>query len=636
MIGKFSLIFFLFFIGQAYAAKPVEHYFKKPEFAQMALSPDGKYLGALAPIENRMNLIVLDLETYKSQAVTSIKKQDVSNFIWASNDRLLFFMDDDGNESFGIFAVNKDGSKPRTLVKPAKEKMSGGSFVLRQTAVLDLLEDDPEHILVTSNEKRAAYPDVYKMNIFTGRKKMHERNFGNVVGWITDHNGEVRGAGEQDGLISRSWYKNPKTGEWEKIAESVFPEPGFGPAGISYDGKTLYMLSYLTENGETRDKAGLYTYDLETRKMGELLFEHDEVDVGGISFSDKKKKLIAVSYYTDKPHVHYFDQDFTALQATVDAALKGTRNSISSMNKEENLAIITAWSDTQPGIYYLYDLEKKVIKELASSREWIKPEEMAEMKPVKFKARDGLTLNGYLTVPPGSDGKNLPLVINPHGGPWARDSWGFNPETQFLANRGYAVMQVNFRGSTGYGREFLHASYKKWGLSMQDDISDAVQWAVDQGIVDKERVCIYGGSYGGYATMAGLTYTPELYKCGINYVGVTSIPLLFETMPKTWEAAREQFKIQAGDPEKDRELLEDRSPSNHADKIQAPLLMAYGKRDPRVVLKHAKIMAKEMDKHDKPYELIIKKDEGHGFRKFENQVEFYGRMANFLDEHIGE
>ena len=243
-------------------------------------------------------------------------------------------------------------------------------------------------------------------------------------------------------------------------------------------------------------------------------------------------------------------------------------------------------------------------------------------------------MHGYLTLPQGSDGKNLPMIMHPHGGPWARDGWGFNPEIQFLANRGYAVLQVNFRGSTGFGMDHLQSSYKQWGQAMQNDITDAVRWAVNEGVADKDRVCIYGASYGGYAAMAGLTYTPELYKCGINYVGVTDIPLLFKTAPDAWASGLDQMKEMVGDPKKEKEFLEEWSPSNHADKIKVPVFMAYGLQDPRVNIRHARVMEDAMQDNGVTYELMIKKDEGHGFRKEENQYDFYGRVESFLAENL--
>ena len=365
-----------------------------------------------------------------------------------------------------------------------------------------------------------------------------------------------------------------------------------------------------------------------------MLFEHPDVDVGGISISDVTKKPIATGYYTDKPQVHYFDEEWDAQQQGINQALPGTINSFTSVTRDESKTIVTAWNSTQPPKYYLYDRAKSSLEELVASQPWVNPDEMAPMQSVQYTARDGLKINGYLTLPKGSDGKNLPFIINPHGGPQARDGYGYSPETQFLANRGYAVMQINFRGSVGYGMDFVDAGNRQWGLKMQDDITDAVAWAVREGIADPERVCIYGGSYGGYAAMAGLTYTPELYKCGINYVGVTSIPLLFKTLPDAWEAGRPQMEWRIGNPKTDKALLEDRSPINHVEKIKAPLMMAYGKRDARVDLSHATRLERQLKKHKKDYQLMIKIDEGHGFRKYENRMDYYEAMEAFLKKNL--
>ncbi|MFT7564113.1 MAG: dipeptidyl aminopeptidase/acylaminoacyl peptidase, partial [Bacteroidia bacterium] len=322
------------------------------------------------------------------------------------------------------------------------------------------------------------------------------------------------------------------------------------------------------------------------------------------------------------------------IMAGIDQALPDTINSMTSTDEDETTGVVVASSSQTPPTYYLYNFEKATLEFLAESRPWVKPAEMAEIKSFEFEARDGLMLQAYLTVPAGSDGKNLPTIVHPHGGPWARDGWGYNPDIQFLANRGYAVLQVNFRGSVGFGMEHWLASRKQWGQKMQTDITDALKWAVDKGVSDADRVCIYGGSYGGYATMAGLTYSPELYKCGINYVGVTDLALLFKTAPDSWAAGLGQMKELVGDPKKDREFLEQWSPSNHADKIQVPVFMAYGQRDPRVHIDHAKIMEKSMKENNVEYELMVKKDEGHGYRKQENQYDFYGRMESFLAENL--
>lgn len=617
------------------AQLPLETFFRKPQFAAFQLSPNGKELAALAPINGRMNLAVVDLATRQPRAVTAVHEQDVSGFIWANNDRLLFFMDKDGSESFGIFAVNSDGSMARTLVEPFESQVKSGHSQIRYTNILDVLVDEPEYVLVSSNDRRASNPDVFKMNIINGRKKLVQRNPGHVTGWLTDWDGKVVGAGYQDGLeVGFMRLLDPSRDEWETLVHGRFDEPLFMPAAVTGNPDVGYVVSNLTPDGKPRDKAALYRYNFKTRQFGDLVYEQPQVDCCNVIQTRKKRDMIGISYEVGLPEIVYLDERWRALMASVNAALPETLNVITSTDLDETIGVVTATSATQPPRYYLYNFAENTLEWLADSRPWVDAAQMAEVRPVTFQARDGMTMHGYLTVPPGSDRKNLPMVMNPHGGPWARDNWGYNPEVQFLASRGYAVLQVNFRGSVGFGMEHLNASKKQWGQAMQNDISDGVKWAIEQGIADPDRICIYGGSYGGYAAMAGLAFTPELYRCGINYVGVTDLPLLFETAPDSWAAGEARMAELVGDPDQEKEFLEQWSPSNHADRIKAPVFMAYGLRDPRVNIRHAKLMEDGLRKNNVPYELMIKKNEGHGYRKQENMYDFYGRMETFLAEYL--
>ena len=615
---------------------PLDYFFKNPEFAGFQVSPNGKELAAMVNLNGRMNLAVIDLKTRKSRAITNEKKQDVSGFMWATNERILFFMDKDGSESFGIFGINTDGSMARTLVEPlASVIRSGDRSRLRIVRILDVLEDEPEWVLVSSNERRAAYPDVFKMNIMTGRTNLVERNPGDVTNWFTDWDGRLLGAAFQKDLDQGfMMLTNAEEDEWETVVRTRFDAPSYMPAGIVGNGEKGYVSSNLTPEGEARDKSAIYEYDFKTKTLGKLVYEHPEADCCGLIQNKKKRDMIGIEYMVGKPEQVYFDEDWKRIMSAINGALPNTYNQFISLDDAETIGVVAASSATQPPRYYLFDFVNKKLEWMANSRPWVDASKMSEMKPYSFKARDGRVLHGYLTIPNGSDGKNLPLIVNPHGGPWARDGWGYNPEHQFLANRGYAVIQVNFRGSTGFGMDHLQSSWKQWGQAMQDDVTDAVKWAIGEGIADADRVCIYGASYGGYATMAGLTYTPELYKCGINYVGVTDIPLLFKTAPDSWAAGEEQMKIMVGDPDTEKEFLEQWSPSHHADKIQAAVFMAYGAQDPRVSIKHAKVMEKALKKSGVDYELMVKRDEGHGFRKEENRYDFYGEMDKFLAEHL--
>ena len=614
---------------------PLEAFFKKPQFAAFQLSPNGKELAALAPVNGRMNVVIVDLATRQPRAVTGVSEQDVSGFLWANNERILFFMDKDGSESFGIFAINTDRSMLRTLVEPLEAQIKGGKSVIRFTEVLDTLDDEPEYVLVSSNDRRASNPDVYKMNIMNGRKTLVQRNPGNIVGWFTDWDGNVVGAGYQDELeVGFLRLANPKEDQWETIIKGRYDEALFTPVAVTGDPDVGYVMSNLTPDGQTRDKAGLYRYNFKTRQFGELIYEHPDIDCCNVVQTKKKRDMIGVAYAVGVPEIVYLDERWKGIMDSINAALPDTINTMSSVDDEETIGVVVATSSVQPPRYYLYDFGKNTLEWLADSRPWVNPADMAEIKPITFESRDGMTMHGYLTVPKGSDGKNLPMIMHPHGGPWARDGWGYNPEVQFLANRGYAVLQVNFRGSTGFGMQHLNSSKKQWGQAMQNDVTDGVKWAIEQGVADANRICIYGGSYGGYATMAGLAYTPELYKCGVNYVGVTDLPLLFETAPDSWASGEEQMAEMVGDPDTEQEFLEEWSPSNHASRIRAPVFMAYGLQDPRVNIRHARVMEDALQENKVSYELMIKKDEGHGFQKQENIYDFYGRMETFLAENL--
>jgi len=614
---------------------PLETFFKKPQFTNFQLSPNGKELAALAPVNDRLNVVIIDLETRKPRAVTGVTTQDVSGFVWANNERILFFMDKDGSESFGIFAINTDGSMLRTLVEPIEAQIKGGKSVIKITNILDLLEDEPEYVLVSSNDRRPSNPDVFKMNIMNGRKKLVERNPGNITGYFTDWDGNVVGAGYQDELeVGFMRLADPESDDWETVTRTRYDAPSFTPVAVTGDPNKGYVVSNLNPDGSPRDKAALFEYNFETKQFGKKIYEHETIDCCNVIQSRTKRDMIGVVYAVGKPEFVYLDDKWKTIMESINAALPDTVNVISSVDHEETTGVVVSSSSTQPPRYYLYDFAENTLEWLADSRPWVDAEKMAEIKPISYQTRDGMTIHGYLTVPPGSDGKDLPMVMNPHGGPWARDGWGYNPEIQFLANRGYAVMQVNFRGSTGFGMNHLLSSKKQWGRAMQNDVSDGVKWAIEQGVADADRVCIYGGSYGGYATMAGLTYSPELYKCGINYVGETDLPLLFETAPDAWAAGEKQMAEMIGDPKTEEEFLEEWSPTNHADKIKAPVFMAYGLQDPRVNIRHAREMEDALQDNNVSYELMIKKDEGHGFRKQENQYDFYGRMESFLAENL--
>ncbi|MEW6999173.1 prolyl oligopeptidase family serine peptidase [Colwelliaceae bacterium BS250] len=618
----------------------VKDFFRNPEFSALQLSPDGKHIAVLSPVNNRRNIVIMETLGLKNiTPITGFREQNIGAFYWANNKDIVFTLDSDGNEAFSIFTIDTTDKKSKVVKLVGSDVSSQG---IRSAATIHPLMNDPDHIIVQYNGRSVKSPDVYKLPLNSSwsekrgknnKMKMIAKNPGDIQGWIVDHDGDVRGALSIKGLKGKFHYKEKNDEKFRVIQEFNVNDEGISPLGFDFDNKTMFVTSNVG-----RDRAAVYKFDPQTNKLGEMIFAHDVVDVSGLMMSRKQKKLLGISYFDDYPETVYFDKATENMMKSLEASFPGKRVNITSQSEDEMLNIVLVNNDDDPGNYYLYDRSKPSISALVPRMAWLKPEEMSSMKPIKFTSRDGLTIRGYITIPKDSDGKNLPLIVNPHGGPFGvRDMWGFNPEHQFFASRGYATVQVNFRGSGGYGRNFQQAGYGgKWGAEMQDDLTDAVNYLVKEGIADGDKVCIYGASYGGYATMAGLTFTPDLYKCGINYVGVTDVALLFESMPRHWEPQKDLLKVQIGDPD-DEELMKRMSPLAHVDKIKAPLMIVQGARDPRVVKQHATDLRDALE--DRGIELsddewIMKKDEGHGFRKEENRIELYTKMEKFLAKHL--
>lgn len=445
-----------------------------------------------------------------------------------------------------------------------------------QASVVDILEDRPDELLIQHNQRNKQIFDVYLLNAKTGEMRMVAENPGNITGWITDHDGKIRAAVTSDGVSTSLLYRDTENDKFKTVITTNFKET-LNPVLFTFDNKNLYCISNLG-----RDKMALVEFDPSTAKELKVIYENPNVDVSGLDFSKLRKVLTVVYYDTDKVQKHFLDNEAEQIDLKIKAQIPNYSFQITRKSKDETKLLAYVTSDRYFGGYFLYDVKSGEFKKLADFKPWLKEENMTEMKPVSYKSRDGLTIQGYLTLPKGYEAKNLPVIINPHGGPWARDSWGFNPEVQFLANNGYAVLQMNFRGSTGFGKAFWEASFKQWGRTMQDDISDGVKWLVDQGIADPKRVGIYGGSYGGYATLAGLTLTPDLYAAGVDYVGVANMFTFMKTIPPYWEPFRQMFYEQVGDPVKDSLMLAEVSPVLLVDNIKAPLFIAQGANDPRV------------------------------------------------------
>lgn len=595
----------------------LKDFFRNPEKTGFSLSPDGKYLSWVAPYENRLNVFVKPLAGGAERRVTSETARDISGYFW-KGDRILYVKDFGGDENFHVVSVDLEGKDLKDLTPGEKIRAE----------IVDDLEDDAGYILLSHNRRDPRVFDVFRVDVKTGKEEQVAQNPGNITGWMTDHAGRLRVATATDGVNNSLLYRATEKDPFKVILTTNFKET-VAPMLFTFDNKGLYVAS-----NRGRDKSAIFEFDLATAKEGKLIFEHPQVDVSGLAHSRLRKVLIAATYTTWKSERHFLDPEYKALYDKVAARLPGYEVAFTANDKAEKHFVIAAHNDRSRGARYLYDKATGSLTLLAQVSPWLKEADMAPMKPVTYTSRDGLTINGYLTLPNGKEAKNLPVVINPHGGPWYRDVWGFNPEVQFLASRGYAVFQMNFRGSTGYGRKFWEASFKQWGGTMQNDITDGVAWLVKQGIADPKRVAIYGGSYGGYATLAGVTLTPDLYAAAVDYVGVANLFTFMKTIPPYWKPFLDMMYEMVGNPETDKARMEATSPAFLADRIKTPLLIAQGAKDPRVNKDESDQMVAALKKRGVEVEYLVKENEGHGFHNEENRFAFYGAMETFLGKHL--
>ncbi|MGI8955383.1 MAG: prolyl oligopeptidase family serine peptidase [Chthoniobacterales bacterium] len=598
---------------------PLRDFFKNPVSRAYDLSPDGETLSFLQPWESRMNIFSRPTAGGEAKRVTSEKERDIRNYAWKGNKFLVYAMDDKGDENFHLKRVALKSGEVKDMTPFAK---------VRSEIIDDLADVSETDILITLNKRNPEVFDAFRLNVATGEMKMVAENPGKVDRWITDHAGVIRAATETDGvnasLLTRPDEKTP----FKKVLTTDFRESA-SPQFYTFDNKNLYAVSNIG-----RDKQAVVTIDPTNGKELEKLYENPDVDVSALAYSKKRKVLTFAAFDTWKTERKFFDPQSEQIYKTLQEKLPGYEVEVVANDKAEDKFIVMASNDRSPGTRNLYDAKTGSLTKLVEVAPWLKESELAPMKPIEYLSRDGLTIHGYLTLPLGREAENLPVVINPHGGPWYRDTWGFNPEVQFLANRGYAVLQMNFRGSTGYGRKFWEASFKQWGLKMQDDITDGVQWLVKQGIADPKRVAIYGGSYGGYATLAGVTFTPDLYAAAVDYVGVANMFTFMKTIPPYWKPFLDMFHEMVGDPVKDKAMMEAASPVMHADKIKTPLFVAQGAHDPRVNKDESDQMVAALKKRGVEVEYMVKDNECHGFHNEENRFDFYGAMEKFLAKYL--
>jgi dipeptidyl aminopeptidase/acylaminoacyl peptidase len=599
---------------------PRQELFGNPVKMAPQVSPDGKFLAFLAP-DKKDVLQVWVQHTGKDDArvVTSDKKRGIRQFLWSyAPDTLLYMQDNDGDENFHVYATSVADARTRDLTP----------FAGARAGLLDLSPEHPDEVLVTANVQDKRVFDVYRIKLSTGEHMLDTKNPGDVTGWVVDAKFKVRGAQAPtpDGG-SQIRYRIDEKSPWKTVV-TWGPEDADGAVyGFSADGASLWMTTCVG-----RDTLALVRHNLSADK-DEVLASDPTADVSEVMVNAVHHNVEAVAFDRERVRWQAIDPKIEPDLKALVAGAKG-EPSVVSRDLAETTWVIAYSGDTEPTVYYLYDHPTKKLTKLFDARPDLAKYTLAPMKPVTIKARDGLELVSYLTLPVGVEPKNLPLVLVVHGGPWGRDTWGFNPYHQWLANRGYAALSVNYRGSTGFGKKFLHAGDREWAAKMHDDLIDVVHWAEAQGYADPKRVAIFGGSYGGYAALVGVTFTPDIFACAVDVVGPSNLVTLLKSIPPYWAPMRRVFAIRVGDVEKEEEFLKSRSPLFKADRIKVPLLIAQGANDPRVKQAESEQIVAAMRKANKPVEYMLFPDEGHGFARPENRLKFIAAAESFLAKYL--
>ena len=608
--------------------------FGNPEIAGAQISPDGKYIAFLKPWKDTRNIYVKTVEEPFAAArlLTTETKRPIPGFFWTRDSKyILYVKDHDGDENYNVYSVDPAAKPEANADAPLSRDLTGLKGV--RVRIYEVPQSDPASVYGGLNDRDKAWHDLYKLKISTGEKTLMRTNTERIEGWDFDLKGQLR-------LATRS-AENGDTeilrvdaDKFTKIYSCTVFET-CSTSRFQPDGKRLYME---TNKGGDMDLTALVLFDPETGKTE--MVESDplkKVDLRGTIFSEATDELVETSYYDEHERRYFKDKSFAADYKWLQEKLPGKQINPVSRTRDEQVWLVNASSDTEPGETLLFERKTRKLTPQYKIWEKLPREELTEMKPVTYKSSDGLEIPAYLTLPKGVPGKNLPALMIPHGGPWARDLWGYNPLAQFFANRGYAVLMPNFRGSTGYGKKFLDAGNDQWGRKMQDDITWGVKYLVAEGIADPKRVGILGGSYGGYATLAGVAFTPDVYSGAVDIVGPSNLITLLESIPPYWEPIRILFYKRMGDPNtpEGKKMLTEESPLFSAEKIKTPLLVAQGANDPRVNRREAEQIVMALRDRGFPVEYLLAPDEGHGFARPVNDMALFMESEKFLSQHLG-
>ncbi len=616
------LLFPLFFACKQQSAKiiPVNDFFKSQERVAFAISPDGKNLSYLKLIGKKQELIIENLADGKTTQITHLDEHVIGYYSWVSNNELIYYKDSqDKNRQSSVFIVGRGGGKERQLNENDKSRLR----VLKDQLI------DNKYLLVSSNKRDSTVFDVYRLNVRNGKMEMSVKNPGNITDWITDTKGQLRLAISSDGVNETLLYRENESAPFKAIQTNSFTTTMKPISFSETDPNVIYAISNVN-----RDKNALVELDCTTGLETRVLFANDSLNVVDAQYSRSKKRMGFVVCETWKKEKYYLDNNVKAFYSKLDKLLPGTEYRIFDRDSAENLFIVRTFTDKNPGSYYLYFADQGKIKKLSDFNASLKEQDLAEMKPVAFTSRDGLKINGYLTLPLNRKAKNLPVVVLPHNGPGSRNTWGYNPEVQLLANRGYAVFQINYRGSSGYGKAFMTAGYKQWGGKINNDINDGVKWLISHEIADPKRVAIYGTGLGGYIALNSAFSSPGMYACAASNDGVINLFSYLKSVPPYLKANLQMFYTIIGNPVTDVEYLRQVSPVFHAEKFNVPLFIAQSTNDPRINSGEVVQFVKELKKRDVNITYMEKGDETSPMSNEQSRQQLYKALEQFLDINL--
>lgn len=598
---------------------PIESFFRKSAKGNFQISPNGKYIAYLQPYKGVQNIYITSLTRNQPKRITTENDKNISNFFWSDNEELIFWKERSEGDNLGIYAVNRNSFSVRNLIIPEPMRFRWVSQRVLNTG----------EMLIALNKRDSSVFDVYRLNIHDCGMRMVARNPGNVSSWFADLEGRVRLAIASDGVNETLLYRENEHRGFKRVFENNFKNTIRPLRFIEGEPNRIYALSNIN-----RDKLALVIVDLQKGEEVKTVYTHPMVDLDNIRFSAKAKGLAYVDYDTWKPERHYFNKRIEAIHKSIRKRLNNYWIRVVDKDDAETKFIVRTYADDNPGAFYLYSLKDDQLVKLADANPSLNGVKLSKMKAISYTARDGRQINGYLTIPFNKQGKSLPLIVIPHNGPSSRNIWEYNSEVQFLASRGYAIFQPNYRGSTGYGKEFWSAGFGEWGGKIQEDIADGVRHLISEGIADPKRIGLFGYSFGGFCALYGACFHNDLYRCAASYSGITNLFTYLKEIPPYYKPYLLMFYEIVGNPENQADYFRAVSPAFHTDKIKAPIFIAQGGRDERGNVNETNQMVRELKSRKIPITYFLKEKEGHYFKDEQTRLDFYRQLEIFFSANL--